>query len=167
MKTLLLLITLAISQTSYASTYIPPPPFESELRRAKNVFIFRLLSTELLASDSEVHRTGKIEIIENIRGNPKLRRILFHVGFQFGGIHLDVGNYYLAFVDEKGDKFTGNYGNVVELRSRNFPKVIEKIEALLTTPIPSCIDKCADFDVWFNSVEVMPPPPPKTTDGCP
>lgn len=86
--------------------------------RAKNVFIFHLVSARALpdrAGDvSGPQIEGTIEVVDWLRGQGKYRKMRFSTG-RCCGSRFDVGTYFVGFVSERGPAFRAHFGNVVEI----------------------------------------------------
>ena len=130
-------LLLALSGAAYACQCAYPPLDTESVRGAKNVFIFRLLSSELVSkgSDQPLSTTvvGKIEVVDIIRGSAKAKAIRYST-YQCCGTRLDVGKYYAAFVSEVGPQLYGHSGNLLEVGEMYYPKQGSraKIQAVLS-----------------------------------
>lgn len=82
---------------------VVPSSFTEPLSDAQNVFVFRLVSSELYQTDAEGHRSERID------GNISIEEVLKGSGADFAKItyattgcalQLDVGHYYLAVTSQ-------------------------------------------------------------------
>lgn len=91
--------------------------------------VFRLLTAELQnagASDpNDSSVVGTIKVVDNILGSTRARQIHYST-LQCCGIRLDVGSYYVPFIEEDGTEFFAHSGNVVEIGEMYYRGIPER-----------------------------------------
>ena len=96
------LLLLVISNSAQACADPLEAPFSHELARAKSVFIFRLLSLELVARTPGSNTlVGDIEIVRSLKGERSFQRVTY-VDVRCGGMGLRVGHYFAAATRQSG-----------------------------------------------------------------
>jgi hypothetical protein len=136
-KFIAIVFAIALSGAAHACECAYPPLDTESVREAKNVFIFRLLSSELVRKGSDHPMSsivvGKIEVVDTIRGTTKAKIIRYST-YQCCGTRLDVGKYYAAFASEVDTQLHGNGGNLLEVGEMYYPKQGSraKIQAVLS-----------------------------------
>lgn len=99
---LILPVLLAVPAGALACSDPQEAPFVHELARAKNVFIFRLVSLRLSGRSEHAHSVvGDVQIIRSLKGDAATRQIAF-TNVPCGGMRPVVGNYYAAATRQNG-----------------------------------------------------------------
>lgn len=99
---LMISILLAMPANALACADPQESPFVHELARAKNVFIFRLLSLRLSdRSPGARSIVGDVQIIRSLKGDAATRQISF-TNLPCGGMRPVVGHYYAAATRQSG-----------------------------------------------------------------
>jgi hypothetical protein len=133
-------ITLSWAQYSSACTIGPQPTFKDHFESAQHIFIFQLESLSLVQQKgkllgSPIEVSGRIRVTESLKGKaPQYKYITFSTHW-CGGLRLDVGHYFIAFVKNDGVvlKLDSGDRSVLDLRSGYFEpseKVAYKHELL-------------------------------------
>ncbi len=175
--TILFVIALSLPQHSNACSSGPIPTFKDHFDNAEYIFIFQLESLALAQQDSKRPNppgqvNGKIRVIESLKGKaPQYKYITFST-FWCGGLRLDVGHYFIAFVKNDGVVLKLDFGDrsVLNLRSGYFEpseKVAYKHEmleiikdSLKGKPLPK--DFPSIYTLQFTQYTTPPPLPGHT-----
>lgn len=125
MRRIIVFVIAMLASTSAAACQCPGPPLDTvSARRAKHVFVFRLLSSELQTQGSDQPWTtraiGKIQLVDTLRGTTNTKTIRYST-HQCCGVRLDVGKYYAAFASDAGVQLSGDLGNLLELGDMYYP----------------------------------------------
>ena len=161
-RNLIILLVIFFSGAASACECNFDPLTDDSVRAAKNLFVFRLVSAEIISDDLKLPATsqisGSIEIVETIRGKPTFKTIIYNT-FNCCGSRLDVGHYYVAFSSESGVQFLGNSGNLVSLGDWYDKKFSPRkdIEKVLTK---KATVKQAFIAFSRERIDQTPPPPP-------
>ncbi|MGJ7902330.1 hypothetical protein [Lysobacter sp. 1R34A] len=119
MRKIVVFVIAMLASTAAAACECTRPPLDTvSARRAKHVFVFRLLSSELQTEGSSDPWTtrviGKIRIVDTLRGTASTRTIRYSTQ-QCCGVRLDVGKYYAAFASSAAPQLSGDLGTLLEL----------------------------------------------------
>lgn len=119
MRKIIVFVIAVLASTAAAACQCAGPPLDTvSARRAKHVFVFRLLSSELQTEGSDQPWTtrviGKIQVVDTLRGTANTKTIRYSTQ-QCCGVRLDVGKYYAAFASDAGPQLSGDLGNLLEL----------------------------------------------------
>lgn len=94
------------------------PLNNDEVRDAKQIFVFQLLSAKMDVESSDPLTAreviGQIRIVDTFRGKPRVERIHYSTSICCGS-RLDVGQFYVAFISTNEPEFLGNIGNLLNL----------------------------------------------------
>lgn len=113
-------------------------PLESDaVRRAKQIFIFRLVAAGIDEDKPDLtfknETIGRIKVVSQLRGSSKHVSEVSFFTDQCCGIRLDVGGYFVAFLPQTGKRFVANNGNVMQVgRTFSHEDTIAKVQAVLT-----------------------------------
>ncbi len=143
---------------------------------AKHVFVFRLLDARLESDDGargNFHGPahGRIRVVESLRGGGKQFESIEFYTAQCCGSRLDIGHYYIAFVDADGKSFLANSSSVAELYfgysepTSDARSVILKAAGIRKRLDGSVVLDEAFLDRAFARISQMPPPPPPCSEG--
>ncbi|WP_408950582.1 hypothetical protein [Lysobacter sp. Hz 25] len=119
MRKIIVFVIAVLASTAAAACQCAGPPLDTvSARRAKHVFVFRLLSSELQTEGSDQPWTtqviGRIQVVDTLRGTANTKTIRYSTQ-QCCGVRLDVGKYYAAFASDAGPQLSGDLGNLLEL----------------------------------------------------
>ena len=85
---------------------------------AKHIFIFRLLGAKAMAGEADdptANRvTAQVKIVKQLRGRGEYSSMEYDT-FRCCGTRLDVGHFYVAFLNDTDSPFVGNPGNLIEV----------------------------------------------------
>lgn len=116
----LFLLLFGLLATSQAMACECPTPLTSEnARKAKNVFVFRLLGTQMdpnTNSDFDEAATGRIQVVANVRGKTTAKEIAYSTSRFCCGLKLATGAYYIAVLDEDAKRFNASSANLIGLQ---------------------------------------------------
>ncbi len=145
---------------------------------AKHVFVFRLLDARLESDDGArsnipgpVH--GRIRVVESLRGDGRQFDSIEFYTSQCCGSRLDVGHYYIAFVDTDGESFLANASSVAELyfgyseATSSAPSDVWKAASLRKRLDGSVVMDQTVRNRAFSRISQVPPPPPPCPDRKP
>lgn len=126
-----------------ACSYPPPATFDQQLLSARSVYVFRVESLGMTpgSESSSGELAGRIRVTQLLKGPvPKQQFVSFIIGW-CGGIHLDVGNYYVVATSRTGRTLVLGPGDrsVLDLggriqpprRSRDEHGILEQVESAL------------------------------------
>ena len=159
-----------------ACSYPDPPTFQSALKRATAVFVFRLDETRyreerIGLSTRRVWSEGKITPVQNLFGDASGYRNLTFKSTWCGGLSLVVGHHYLIATNARGETISlaAADGSLLDLdgfydpdnlkNNLRSPEILPVIQAIYgIRPLPDSYPP-----VWIASRtggEPPPPPPP-------
>jgi hypothetical protein len=98
------LVLATSAMPTSACSYEPPPSFGEQLLSATSVFVFRVESLAMTPDSisSSGQLAGRIRVTQVLKGSkPKQEYLSFYIGW-CGGLHLDVGSYYVVATSRSG-----------------------------------------------------------------
>ncbi len=142
---------------------------------AKHVFVFRLLDARLESDDGALSNIpgsvhGRIRVVESLRGDGRQFDSIDFYTSQCCGSRLDVGHYYIAFVDADGESFRADSSSVAELYfgysepTSSAPSDIWKVAGLRRRQDGSVVMDEAVRNRAFSRISQVPTPPPPCPD---
>ncbi|MGO1070001.1 hypothetical protein [Lysobacter sp. CA199] len=137
------------------------PLSEGGMRDAKQIYVFRLAAVERLrtpGTNMETHTVrGKIAVSIGLRGEAPPTIVLYSTGWCCG-TRMRVGNYYAAFIGERGPRSVGKH-NLLYLGDdqRASEAATAHVQALLQqgTALPRGL-----LEASMERIDASPPPPP-------
>ena len=141
-------------------------PLDDEAaRRAAEVFVFQLTEAKVVSDPPLVPTmVGSVRVVAHVRGRSKAREVTYQAGWCCG-TRMEIGRYYVAFLDEAGARFTGNLENLVPLPYVGDAGDTSAIEAVLAGE-RSLLDAFPQGEM--HTVPAPPPPPcPRDREGAP
>ena len=103
---LFLILSLALSPPqALACSDRFAPTFREELKTAKNIFVFRLVTTKLVRKDGYSWAEGDIEILQVMKGRAKNFRHIKFSTLSCGANNFHVGHEYLGLNSQDGLTF--------------------------------------------------------------
>ena len=161
MKTVIMLLLSLASSACCASECLFHILDDDAVRRTEHVFVFRLLSAAIdqHAEKNEIlyQATGKIEVLESLRGNGKQFQNVRFTTFSLCGTRLDVGHMFLAFISGSGHAFDVSAENLFHIGSASDDSLLAQARKVVTGKI-----KFTDFARTFASDRIREIPPPPT-----
>lgn len=172
-KLIALILLVLLSNATFACQCSYSNVSTESVRSAKNIFVFRLISAELLKSKSKSfvqdQVVGEIELIESIRGKSQFKTIRFST-FWCCGTRLDLGRTYAAFVSGSDNEFYGSSENLLDLGFSNAPMKEFRAKILAVLSGSAELDNALK-EYSQRRIDTLPPPPPppppcpKVSDG--
>jgi hypothetical protein len=116
----LFLLLCGLLATSQAMACECPVPLTSEdARKATNVFVFRLLGTQMDPNTNSYFdeaATGRVQVVANVRGKTTAKEIVYSTSRFCCGLKLATGAYYIAVLDEDAKRFNASPANLIGLQ---------------------------------------------------
>lgn len=174
---ILFAVIISWAQYSNACTIPPQPTFKDHFKSARHIFVFQLEGLDLVKQNAGAPISpglvkGRIRVTESLKGKPPSYKYITFSTFWCGGLRLDVGHYFIAFV--KNDGVVLELGpedrSVLDLRSGYFEpnekvaykhKLLEIIKAAIKgKPLPK--DFPSIYTLQFTQYNTPPPLPGAT-----
>jgi hypothetical protein len=175
-KIILIFFVLFFAETIIACECDIPEISDQEFKDAKNIFLFRVRSTQIIeGKDTPIENgmaVGAIRIVENYKGTAHYSSIQYSTSYCCGS-KFEIGNYYLAVVDKDGKLFRASPTNTIHF-GKAFELSIGQIAPyanLFRDRIMSAVNGSAPFSKVFptenrRTTSSVPPPPPPPPPPC-
>jgi len=152
-----LLLLLVLSGKAAACSCAEFGLSSEDARAAENVFVFRLVETELLPSSNgepAFRVKGRIRVLAHVRGRTKSREIVYSI-HDCCGIRLETGKEYVGFTRDNGQHFEGTSVNVLPIWGSFDRSTADSLEAVLRGN-----EKIEDaFTYGMSEIHQIRPPP--------
>lgn len=157
-KFVALTLGLALTGQAWACSCVDWGISSENARTAKNVFVFRLLATELLSEPSgeAAYRVeGRIQVLANVRGRTSTRKITYST-YYCCGIRMETGKQYIGFTQENTVSLAATSGNVLPIWGSFDRSTADALEAVLRGRRK--LEEA--FEYGSDEIHQMRPPPP-------
>lgn len=131
MRSLILFLLLTFTSFQVQACECVEQMTNETARKASNVFVFRVLSTEVGEVDGVRMAVGKIKVISNVRGKTTASEIYYRTGYCCG-VSMDPGIEYIGVLQADARRFEANTASVLKIFFEKFDRhEADELEALL------------------------------------